>query len=363
MQERAYEKYVAQRTAVEGVAAAQRNEFRATAEAALDSARAAFAAETAAYKADTLRLEQALQGTSRLEATAERRHLALESSSMSSHSAISELQLASARQFSVIESGASVSQLEIGELRAALESHQQALQNADARIQQPVDTVARQEACEARDSFRQCEATYAAAIVASSAAGPSASYQIPLQQLAARVTQTGQELRGEITACRARFDRAVESYRTIETTVTEHERRLTLTQGALDSCRADVGSAIARLETRLDRAPSPTSAPLTAVTQEQLLDAEERMAELIGDCETRTGASLRSSFHRLSARVNAISPVTRASDPDDALLWWLSERQCDSGGLNGRSEKQADVCYSWWILSSLSILGDLKCFV
>ena len=32
-------------------------------------------------------------------------------------------------------------------------------------------------------------------------------------------------------------------------------------------------------------------------------------------------------------------------------------RQCDSGGLNGRPEKQADVCYSWWILSALSILG------
>lgn len=39
------------------------------------------------------------------------------------------------------------------------------------------------------------------------------------------------------------------------------------------------------------------------------------------------------------------------------LFWWLSERQCDSGGLNGRSEKQADVCYSWWILSAMSILG------
>jgi geranylgeranyl transferase type-2 subunit beta len=41
----------------------------------------------------------------------------------------------------------------------------------------------------------------------------------------------------------------------------------------------------------------------------------------------------------------------------DLLSWWLCERQCDSGGLNGRPEKQADVCYSWWILSSLSILG------
>lgn len=33
--------------------------------------------------------------------------------------------------------------------------------------------------------------------------------------------------------------------------------------------------------------------------------------------------------------------------------------QCDSGGLNGRPEKQADVCYSWWILSALAILGRI----
>jgi geranylgeranyl transferase type-2 subunit beta len=45
---------------------------------------------------------------------------------------------------------------------------------------------------------------------------------------------------------------------------------------------------------------------------------------------------------------------------EDLLGWWLSERQCDSGGLNGRPEKQADVCYSWWILSSLSILGRVS---
>jgi geranylgeranyl transferase type-2 subunit beta len=44
----------------------------------------------------------------------------------------------------------------------------------------------------------------------------------------------------------------------------------------------------------------------------------------------------------------------------DLLGWWLSERQCDSGGLNGRPEKQADVCYSWWILSCLSIMGRLS---
>lgn len=44
----------------------------------------------------------------------------------------------------------------------------------------------------------------------------------------------------------------------------------------------------------------------------------------------------------------------------DLLAWWLAERQVDSGGLNGRPEKQADVCYSWWILSALSMLGRIS---
>uniref|UniRef100_A0A453RKB8 Geranylgeranyl transferase type-2 subunit beta n=2 Tax=Aegilops tauschii TaxID=37682 RepID=A0A453RKB8_AEGTS len=40
----------------------------------------------------------------------------------------------------------------------------------------------------------------------------------------------------------------------------------------------------------------------------------------------------------------------------DLLGWWLCERQCRDGGLNGRPEKLADVCYSWWVLSSLIII-------
>ncbi|KAK9325408.1 terpenoid cyclases/protein prenyltransferase alpha-alpha toroid [Lipomyces orientalis] len=43
----------------------------------------------------------------------------------------------------------------------------------------------------------------------------------------------------------------------------------------------------------------------------------------------------------------------------DLLSWWLCERQLPSGGLNGRPEKLPDVCYSWWVLSSLAILGRL----
>jgi len=44
----------------------------------------------------------------------------------------------------------------------------------------------------------------------------------------------------------------------------------------------------------------------------------------------------------------------------DLLGWWLAERQLPSGGLNGRPEKLPDVCYSWWVLSSLSIIGRLS---
>lgn len=40
----------------------------------------------------------------------------------------------------------------------------------------------------------------------------------------------------------------------------------------------------------------------------------------------------------------------------DQLGWWLSERQLKNGGLNGRPEKLEDVCYSWWVLSSLSMM-------
>lgn len=40
----------------------------------------------------------------------------------------------------------------------------------------------------------------------------------------------------------------------------------------------------------------------------------------------------------------------------DQLAAWLAMRQLPSGGLNGRPEKKADVCYSWWVVSSLVML-------
>jgi len=44
----------------------------------------------------------------------------------------------------------------------------------------------------------------------------------------------------------------------------------------------------------------------------------------------------------------------------DLLGWWLCERQLPSGGLNGRPEKLPDVCYSWWVLASLKIIGKIN---
>ena len=43
----------------------------------------------------------------------------------------------------------------------------------------------------------------------------------------------------------------------------------------------------------------------------------------------------------------------------DRTATWLSERQLENGGLNGRPEKLEDVCYSWWVASSLAMVGKL----
>lgn len=43
----------------------------------------------------------------------------------------------------------------------------------------------------------------------------------------------------------------------------------------------------------------------------------------------------------------------------DRLGGWLSERQLQNGGLNGRPEKLEDSCYSWWVCSSLAMIDRL----
>jgi len=59
------------------------------------------------------------------------------------------------------------------------------------------------------------------------------------------------------------------------------------------------------------------------------------------------------------AILDRLGEFTPSNDEDDMLGWWLAERQLPNGGLNGRPEKLEDVCYSFWVLSSLSILRKL----
>lgn len=59
--------------------------------------------------------------------------------------------------------------------------------------------------------------------------------------------------------------------------------------------------------------------------------------------------------------VGALSLAGALDRIDTELLgWWLCERQLPCGGFNGRPDKLEDVCYSWWVLSSLSMLNKVS---
>ncbi|ODV91190.1 hypothetical protein CANCADRAFT_2907 [Tortispora caseinolytica NRRL Y-17796] len=58
--------------------------------------------------------------------------------------------------------------------------------------------------------------------------------------------------------------------------------------------------------------------------------------------------------------IGALKIMGRLNISDfDLTASWLAKRQLPEGGLNGRPEKLPDVCYSWWILSTLAMLGKL----
>lgn len=61
--------------------------------------------------------------------------------------------------------------------------------------------------------------------------------------------------------------------------------------------------------------------------------------------------SILSSYHRV--------PLDRLINID-STAWWLCLRQLKNGGLNGRPEKMEDVCYSWWVISSLAMLDRVS---
>ncbi|CCE93897.1 Rab geranylgeranyltransferase BET2 TDEL_0H00380 [Torulaspora delbrueckii] len=61
--------------------------------------------------------------------------------------------------------------------------------------------------------------------------------------------------------------------------------------------------------------------------------------------------------------LGALAIVGRLNDLSENQIneigWWLCERQVPEGGLNGRPGKLPDVCYSWWVLSSLALIDKL----
>lgn len=62
------------------------------------------------------------------------------------------------------------------------------------------------------------------------------------------------------------------------------------------------------------------------------------------------------STHAALAGALTIAGEAPAGAAADRLGAWLAARQLACGGLCGRPEKAPDVCYSWWVLSSLAML-------
>lgn len=62
---------------------------------------------------------------------------------------------------------------------------------------------------------------------------------------------------------------------------------------------------------------------------------------------------------RLARTLSPPHPNVRIKVIALQIIRRICERQTPSGGLNGRPEKLQDVCYSWWCLSALAILGRL----
>lgn len=103
-------------------------------------------------------------------------------------------------------------------------------------------------------------------------------------------------------------------------------------------------------------------ATLAILGRLELVDIDSAAA-FVGQCRNFDGGygsvpGAESHAGQVFCCVGALAIAGKIDTVERQLLgWWLAERQCDSGGLNGRPEKQADVCYSWWILSSLCMLG------
>lgn len=96
----------------------------------------------------------------------------------------------------------------------------------------------------------------------------------------------------------------------------------------------------------------------------QLVDVESAIRHVVScanfDGGFGTSPGAESHAGQVFTCVGALSIAGRLDLIDiDRVAGWLSERQLPNGGLNGRPEKLEDVCYSWWVVSSLAMIGRL----
>ncbi|KZF26796.1 type II protein geranylgeranyltransferase beta subunit [Xylona heveae TC161] len=95
-----------------------------------------------------------------------------------------------------------------------------------------------------------------------------------------------------------------------------------------------------------------------------LIDMEKAVSH-VASCANFDGgygisAGAESHAGQIFTCVGALAIANRLDLVDrNKLGIWLSERQLPNGGLNGRPEKLEDVCYSWWVASSLAMIDRL----
>ncbi|KAF7564057.1 hypothetical protein G7046_g4 [Stylonectria norvegica] len=92
-----------------------------------------------------------------------------------------------------------------------------------------------------------------------------------------------------------------------------------------------------------------------------LVDVDAAVAHIAACANFDGGFGVRPGAESHSGQIfTCVAALTIAKRLDvinqEKLARWLSERQVSGGGLNGRPEKQEDVCYSWWVLSSLAMI-------
>ncbi|KAK3996413.1 terpenoid cyclases/protein prenyltransferase alpha-alpha toroid [Cladorrhinum sp. PSN332] len=94
----------------------------------------------------------------------------------------------------------------------------------------------------------------------------------------------------------------------------------------------------------------------------QLIDVDKAVDHIAACANFDGGYGVSPGAESHSGQIfTCVAALTIAGRQDlidkERLGRWLSERQVAAGGLNGRPEKKEDVCYSWWVLSSLEMIG------